>query len=230
MAQQTINSNSVQPLGIPNTGTSTEQGDTWDAAVVKLNAMFTELYSGNSTVAGNKTYTGTQTFNGVVSVEAGTGTGAFSPAGMLSRTVGPLTSGNTATSQTMASYTLPANTLASVGQEIEVTAWGVTAGNAAAKNIAMNIGGATFSTGTQTGSGYTWQIVGKFIKSSGNAQNYMFSGVASSSGGTGGTAAPKAGTDTSVDTGTIAVNVVFTDASAASSDMTLLGFTVEFFA
>ena len=218
MAQQTINSNSVQPLGIPNTGSSTEQGDTWDAAVVKLNAMFTDLYSGAGVTGGG------------ISFLAGSSTnGTFKAAGLVSKTVGPLTSGNTATSQTMASYTLPANAFNANGQELLVTAWGTTAGNAAAKNIAMNIGGATFSTGTQTGSGYAWEIVGTFMRVGASAQAYLFSGQASASGGTGGAIAAKAGTDTSVDTGTIAMNVVFTDASAASSDISLLGFTVEFF-
>jgi hypothetical protein len=46
VAIQTINSNSVQPLGEPNSGTGTEMGDTWNSAVTKLNAMFTDLYSG----------------------------------------------------------------------------------------------------------------------------------------------------------------------------------------
>lgn len=44
MALQVLNSNSVQPLGLPNTGTGTDEGDLWNAAVTKLNAMMTELY------------------------------------------------------------------------------------------------------------------------------------------------------------------------------------------
>ena len=210
MAQSTLNSNSVQPLGLPNTGTSVEQGDTWDSAVVKLNAMFTELYAGGASIAGG-------------------GTATYKAAGMINRVLGPVNSGNTNTSQTLASYVLPANTLQSVGQEIEVIAWGTVAGNAASKSIVMNVGGATFTTGTNTGSGYAWNLVGRYIKQTSDAQNYYFSGTGSSSGGTGGGVAPKAGTDTAVDTGTIAINVVATDASAASNDITLLGFTVEFF-
>jgi hypothetical protein len=239
MAQQTVNSNSTQPLGIPNTGTGTDQGDTWDQAVTKINANFTELYSGGS---GARAYAGLQTFNDGITVggaltqiesgmtvNAGLGTGSYAPAGMLSRTLGPVASAATNTSQTLASYTLPANTLQSVGQEIEVVAWGTTAGNAASKSMTLNIGGATYNTGSQTGSGYAWKLTGQYIKQSGDAQNYYFSGAGSSSGGTGGVVAPKAGTDTSVDTGTIAINCVVTDASAATGDITLLGFTVEFF-
>ena len=212
MAQQTINSNSVQPLGIPNTGTGTDQGDTWDAAVVKINANFTQLYGG-----------------GGGSLIAGGGTATFGASGNIAKTLGPVNSGNTNTSQTLASYTLPASTLQSIGQEVEVTAWGTVAGNAASKSIVMNIGGTTFTTGTQTGSGYAWSLQGTYAKQAANAQNYLFSGFASASGATGGAVAPKAGTDTSVDTGTIAITLVATDASAASSDITLLGFTIEYF-
>jgi hypothetical protein len=209
MTQQTINTNSTQPLGLPNTGTGTDQGDTWDVAAGKINSNFNDLYG-----------TGRP---------AGGGTATFGAAGMIARVIGPVGSGNTNTSQTLASYTLPANTLQSVGQEIEVTAWGVTANNAASKSIILNIGGASLSTGSQTGAAYTWNLVGKYIKQSSDAQNYYFSGAGSSSGGTGGGIAPKAGTDTSVDTGTIAITCVATDASAATGDITLLGFTVEFF-
>lgn len=211
MAQSTINANSVQPLGLPNTGTSTEQGDTWDQAAVKLNAMFTDLYGA---------YAG----GSIGSFAAGAGTGTYKPAGFIAKTVGPVTSGNTNTSQTLASYTLPASTLQSVGQELEVTAWGNVAGNAAPKSLTLNIGGSTINTGTQTGSGYAWILTGRYIKASANAQNYYLSGNSS-----GAALTAKAGTDTSVDTGTIALNLVATDASAASSDVTLLGFTVEFF-
>lgn len=57
MAQSTINNNSVQPLGLPNTGVGTDEGDLWNAAVVKLNAMLTELYNrtgGTGTLANNQ--------------------------------------------------------------------------------------------------------------------------------------------------------------------------------
>lgn len=45
MAQATINNNSVQPNGLPDTGDSAEMGDSWNQAVAKLNANFTELYA-----------------------------------------------------------------------------------------------------------------------------------------------------------------------------------------
>lgn len=56
MAINPVISNTTQPLGIPNTGTGTDQGDTWDAAVLKINAMLTELYGrtgGTGTLLGS---------------------------------------------------------------------------------------------------------------------------------------------------------------------------------
>lgn len=204
MTQQTINGNSVQPLGNINMGLGTDEGDTWATVVTKLNAMFADVY-GSGQVAGG-------------------GTATYGAAGMINRVVGPVNSGNTNTSQTLATYTLPATTLQSAGQELVVTAWGTVAANAASKSIILNIGGASYGTGSQTGNAYPWQLNGKYLKTGASAQAYLFSGTAS-----GGGLALKAGTDTSVDTGTIAITCVATDASAASSDVTLLGFTVEFY-
>lgn len=74
MVQQTLNQNTTQPLGLPNTGTGTDQGDTWDQTIAKLNAMFTEVYAGRSSVAlavtalttvGNGTITGAGIAGGI---------------------------------------------------------------------------------------------------------------------------------------------------------------------
>jgi hypothetical protein len=45
MAQQTLNANTAQPLGGPNTGLGTEFGDSIATLCSKLNAMMTELYA-----------------------------------------------------------------------------------------------------------------------------------------------------------------------------------------
>ena len=111
------------------------------------------------------------------------------------------------------------------GQEIEVTAWGNVAGNAASKSVTLNIGASTINTGTATGSGFTWLLQGTYINMGATAQNYLLSGFGS------GTAplALKSGTDSVAITGTFNTTLVVTDASAASSDLSVLGFTVEFF-
>lgn len=56
MAKITLNSNSVQPLGGPNTGVGTDEGDLWNTAVANINAMLLELYNrtgGTGTLSNN---------------------------------------------------------------------------------------------------------------------------------------------------------------------------------
>ena len=214
MAQATINSNSVEPLGFPNAGLGTEMGDTWNASVTKLNANFTELY-------------GAFASGSVGTFQAGGSTGAtgqFKPSGNLSKTVGPIGSSATNTTQTLASYTMPASLFNANGQELYITAWGTVAGNAAPKTIALNEGGAFVTTGTQTGSGYAWQLNGTYVRSGASTQNAFFSGVAS-----GGIVTQKNQTDTSVETGTIAITCTCADASAAQSNVLLYGMTVTYY-
>ena len=217
MAIQTINSDAIHPFGPPNVGTGTEFGDSWEGAVTKLNAMLIELYAGGPA---NRLFTGLVTFQ-AGTLAAGTN---FRALGTLQATTASAQSSGTNTTQTLLSYTLPANVLDAVGRQINVSAWGATAGNAASKTIALNIGGTSFTTGTQTGSGYSWILNGTYIKTAANTQDAIFSGDAS-----GIRATVKHQTDTSVDTGTIAITVTMADGSAATSNVTLYGFTVEYF-
>jgi hypothetical protein len=206
MAQQTVNSNSVQPLGIPNTGSSTEQGDTWDAAVVKINAMFTDLYTGAKAMI------------------AGLGTAVFGASGNISTQVGVIGSSATNTTQTLLSYVLPAKTLNAVGNGIMVTAFGQKAANAAGCTLALTVGGMTVNTGNVTSSGSSWMMEAMFFKSASNAQ------VGNLNALTGLTPVKTvSGTDTSVDTGTINIAVTMLDASAGQSNILLDGLIVEFF-
>ena len=46
MARVTIKNNSVEPLGGPNLGIGTDQGDSWNTTVANLNNMLSELKSG----------------------------------------------------------------------------------------------------------------------------------------------------------------------------------------
>jgi hypothetical protein len=206
MAIQTINSNSVQPKGIPNMGDSTEQGDTWDAAIVKLNAMFVELYGGGAALT------------------AGTSTATFRASGNINVVDTTVGSSATNTTQTLVSYVLPANVLANVNSGIFVTAWGRKAGNAAGVTFQLNIGGSSINTGNGTQSGVTWLLSGEAYKKAANSQQELYTAQV----GTVFTA-PKSTSDTSVDTGTISISVQALDASAAQSNVLLDGLVVEFF-
>lgn len=199
MARTAIVGNTVQPLGLPNGGVSSEQGTNWNDTVSALNTMLIELYGGSAA--------------------------PWAPGGgTISNTVGPVGSSATNTSQTLASYTVPASTLATAGQQLQIIAWGRTANNAAPKQMALKFGGAAFQTGTQTGAAYTWSLEGLVMKSASNQQNIRYQGVAS-----GGALTLAASTDTSIDTSTIAVSVTCADASAAQSNILMDGFTVRYF-
>lgn len=76
MAQQTINYNVGQPLGLPNTGIGTDGGDTWDQAVVKINANFDELFGGLARAPAN---------TAITTVGAGTLTAAALVGGVITR-------------------------------------------------------------------------------------------------------------------------------------------------
>lgn len=191
---QLINNNSTQPLGGPNQGLGTDQGDTWDVAAAKLN---------NWIAAGNS------------------GTAIAGLSGDIGRVAGPIATSATNVTQTLASFVLPASALGSVGQNIQVTAWGVAAANANSKAISMAVGGATYNAGTTTGSGFSWILEANTIKTSSNQQDTIFTGQSS-----GVIVAPKNQTDTSVDTSTINITVT---ASGTANDVTLYGLTIEYF-
>jgi hypothetical protein len=196
---QPININSTQPRGGPNQGVGTDQGDTWDVAAAKINAALLSA--------------------------AGGAASTFLASGNIFRNTATITSGNTNTTQTLSSYTVPANTFTAPGQEMQVTAWGTVAANAAPKTIALNIGAASITTGTVTGNAFAWELGGNYLVTSATAENYWLSGFGSGTS----PLANKAGTDSVAITGTFAISVTCADASAASSDVSLLGFTVEFY-
>jgi hypothetical protein len=224
MAQQTIAAADNTGRS-PNTGDGTEFGEKYSSLLTKLQTMFTELY-GSSTYTGAKTFAAAVTFLSTAAFAAGATASAtqFAPSGDLTTTAGPIGSSATNTTQTLASYTLPANVLDATGRQLEIVAWGRTANNAAPKNVRMAFGGAGFQSGTQTGAAYSWQMTGLVLKATANAQNIRYTGTAS-----GGAITMSAATDTSVDTGTIAIAVTCADASAAQSNIFLDGFTVRYF-
>lgn len=212
MAIQTITPNTTQPLGLPNTGTGTDEGDTWGQVATKLNAMFVELY-------GASTYTGLKTF------PAGAGTATYGAAGTISRAVTTIGSSATNTTQTLLSYTLPANTLNANGASILVTAWGRKGANAAPVTLALNIGGASINTGAGTQNGVSWMLTGQAFRAAANSQQEVYTAQVGAV-----LTAVKSTSDTSVDTGTIAISVTALDASAAQSNVLLDGLVVEYFA
>lgn len=207
MAIQTILTNSVQPLGLPNTGSSVEQGDTWDSGMAKANAMFVEIYGGAAP----------QT--------AGAGAATFKTSGNIQKSVTTIGSSATNTTQTMISYSLPANTLSAVGAGIWVTAWGRKANNAAPVTLALAVGGKNINTGSSNVSGgVTWIMEAEAYKNGASSQQELYTAQINNV-----FTAPVSTSDTSTDTAAITIAVQALDASAAQSNVLLDGFVVEFF-
>lgn len=151
-ANTLVISNSTQPLGGPNEGLGTDQGDTWDVAAARLNNWVAQ---GNSGLA----------IPGLC--------------GNIGRTAGPVTTIASTATQTLASFVVPASTLGAVGTNLQVTAWGVSGGNSNSKAISMAVGGAVFNAGTSTGSGFAWILEANTIKTAANAQDTVFTGASS---------------------------------------------------
>lgn len=202
MAIITLNKNSVEPLGISNMGLSTEQGDSWNTVITNLNTMLVELYGNSGTIASANRR------GSVID---------------LSSNVAAFSSANTNTSQTMFTYTLPASTLVTTGAGLYVDTWGSVANNAASKSVILNIGGVSLSTGSFTSAAVAYSLDAYYMRTGASAQTALLEGWAGST-----RVASKASTDTSVETGTITITAVCTDASAASANVLGNGLIVQF--
>lgn len=144
--------------------------------------------------------------------------------GSLSTNITTKSSSATNTNQTLASYTIPANTLASAGHGVTVTAFGRNGGNAAPKTVTLTIGGVSIGTGALTQSGSTWILNGRTTRVSSDNQRVLFSGQVGTV-----LVAPSSTTDTSTDTGTIGITVTGLDASAATGNIVFDGLIVSAF-
>lgn len=163
--------------------------------------------------------------SGNVSLTPGTAaSGTFKPAGMLHVNVTPLSSSATNTTQTMMSYSLPANALAANGQGVMITAWGTYGGNAQTKTVALEFGGVNINAGALTQSGSTWVLTGRVHRIGSSSQAVLFDGKAGSVSLT-----AKGTSDTSTDTGAISIAVKALHASASAADVVQSGLTVEYY-
>jgi hypothetical protein len=144
--------------------------------------------------------------------------------GTLSTNVTAKSSAATNTTQTLDTYTIPANTLKSNGNGIVVTAFGHYAGNAAPKTLQLTIGGKNINTGSITQSGTTWILKGNYTRLASDSQVALFTAQVGTVFIT-----PTSTTDTSVDTGTIGISVTMTDASAATGNVVQDGMLVTNF-
>ncbi len=204
MVQVTIKNNSTEPLGGPNMGVGTDQGDSWNTTVANLNAMFNDLYGNSSGI---------------------TAANRRGPVIDLSTNVAAFSSANTNTSQTAMTYSLPASTLTTTGAGLYVETWGNVANNAASKSINLAVGGKSLSTGSFTSAAVSWSIDAYYFRTGASAQTALFEGWTGST-----RVSSTTGTDTSVETSPITIAVTVTDASAASANVLVNGLLVQYLA
>jgi len=157
-------------------------------------------------------------------VQLADGATAIKPSGNISANTTTIGSSATNTTQTLLSYSLPANSLNTNNNGIQITAWGRCAGNAAPKTIALNVGAMFESTGAANGNATAWKVTGMVYRTSANNQKGFFEATHSNA-----LVAPKSSTDTSVDTSAITISVTCLDASAAQSNILIDGMTIEYF-
>lgn len=173
----------------------------------------------------NLTLTGTLTasLDGDNAIGAGDGTETFKVGGVIEANVTQVLSDDTNTTQTLVTYSLPANTLNANGRGLRVHAFGKFAGNAAPKTLQLNVGGANINTGSVTQSGSSWILEALVARIAANSQRVFFKQNVG-----GAVLAPKSQTDTSVDTGAITISVAGLDASAATGNIMVDGLVIEY--
>lgn len=154
----------------------------------------------------------------------GAASGSFKPSGALHVNVTSLSSSATTSTQSMMSYSLPANALSANGKSVRVTAWGTLGGNAQDKVVELNFGGVNINSGTVTQSGTTWHLTAQAYRLSSGNQVIIFDGKIGSVN-----LAAAATTDTSTDTGAISIFVEALHASASAADVVQKGLVIEYF-
>lgn len=188
-----------------------------------------QLVNALNNIQGNGTptagYFTSGSFTGNVTLVPGTAavSNTYQPAGALSVNVTAQASTATTSTQTMMSYSLPANSLNSNGRGVLVRAWGITGGSTGNKVIALNIGGKALQSST-TQSGSTWQFTALYFRTGASAQDALMNGQFHTTA-----LAPTNGTDTSTDTGAITIAVTASQGSASATDVTQQGLIVEYY-
>ena len=133
---------------------------------------------------------------------------------------------------TLASYTLPANTLSVDGDYIEVTASGSFAANGNNKTVRLYFGAEIFDTDPQPENNKQWELKARIFRTGATSQKYKIRMVSESIvapalpfGTT--TSLSYAGTASETLTSTVAISVTGQNGTANANDIILETFTVE---
>ncbi len=197
-------------------------------AVTAINNLSKVLGNSYISLAGNNVFTGTDTFKIPPVVNAGAvGTGTLLPMGTISAqfSVAGIGNGADLTDDTLFTYTLPANSLDTVGRGIIVETFGKFATNGNNKVVKIFFGSLSYTSGTQTGSAVGWYSRLELWKQASNVQ------IASGRGAAGATSfatsLPLNGSE--ADTNTVVIKVTgASPTTGAASDVLGMGMVVTF--
>lgn len=200
-----------------------------DYRLAKINAMTLDLYSGvgssgqalaPASIAATGAI-GAASFTAATLQSVGTGTASGGTGARLSTQLSVAGVGNGAdtSEDTLFTYSLPANTLANVGQEVDIEAWGSVTATSATKVVKVYFGAQLMTltwTTTQTGN---WRARMRVVKQAASVQLIM--GEADSLGAT--TTRVLANITNGAETDTSAIVIKVTGTSSAATANLILG-------
>lgn len=176
--------------------------------------------SGNLVITGALTTTGITVNDGSVAIEAGSSANDAKAGGVLY--VATPTTGNVGAGEDdLASYTVPANTLATNGQSLWFEAWGTLAGNTNTKTVRVRFDGTLIYSTQNIGGAATpyWFLRGRIVRTGATAQ------VAYGEGG-GHATTPAISTGTAAATLANALVLKVTGEAVSNNDIVINGFIV----
>jgi hypothetical protein len=155
---------------------------------------------------------------------AGAGAAAIAQAGLVFATAVSTGNGADTTDDTLATFSLPANSLNANNKVMRIRAWGVTAANGNNKTIKLFFGATNLSSGVVTSNNKSWSISMDVIRSGTSTQATYASCQVDTS-----VVAPAYQAATETDTAAIVIKATgASGTTGAANDVVLKGMTIEF--
>ena len=162
-------------------------------------------------------------------VTMGTGSGTATVVGVAN--VNTTSQATTGTSkETLASYSLPANSLSANGKAIRIRAWGITAANGNTKTFTIDFGATTVATNVDNSGAGTAMVVvleAVIIRTGANTQEASGFGLLGEDSSSARKTTQTRTTPSATDSGAITIAITGTTPTAIG-DLTFKGMTVEF--
>jgi hypothetical protein len=141
---------------------TTPDGASTASQAIRINSSQQTLVGGITSMGGG----------GYLATQAGTSANDAAVGGVLY--VDSATRANTTTGETdLASYSVPANTLAVNNQSLEFHAWGTYVNNANSKALKVYFGASSWTVLNTAGSGPTWSVRGRIVRTGASTQDVI---------------------------------------------------------